>query len=65
MAKKLYIPVSSNSKNYKLYMDDIKKIHSIAKPRRPPVPAFNYGESPIKFEANDRCIVLATLLVVS
>lgn len=51
MAKKLYIPVSANSKSYKLYMDDIKKIHSIAKSRRPPVPAFSYTESPIKFEA--------------
>lgn len=49
MAKKLYIPVSANSKNYKLYMDDIKKIHSIAKSMRPPVPAFSYTESPIKF----------------
>ena len=51
MAKKLYIPVSANNKNYKLYMDDIKKIHSITKSRRPPVPSFNYAESPIKYEA--------------
>ena len=51
MGKRQYIPVRSNNNNYKVYMEDIKKIHTIGKSRRPPVPAYNCNESPAKFEA--------------
>lgn len=46
MAKKLYIPVNKNGKMYKIFMDDINKVHSIAKLRRPPVPAYQCIETP-------------------
>lgn len=49
MAKKMYIPVSHNGNKYKLFMEDVSKVHSIAKSRRPPVPAYDYMESPRKF----------------
>lgn len=51
MGKKSYIPVIANGKKYKLYMDDLYKIHSISKIRRPAVPAYDELESPPKFEA--------------
>lgn len=50
MGKKTYIIVIAKGKNYKLYMDDLHKIHRIYKERRPPVPAYNQEESPRKFE---------------
>lgn len=51
MAKKMYIPVNSNGRNYKLFMDDIVKVHSINKSRRPRVPSYNATDSSPKFEA--------------
>lgn len=49
MVKKTYIPVSSNGKNYKIFMEDIAKVHSIAKSARPRVPSYNETESALKF----------------
>ena len=49
MAKKMYIPVCKNGRSYKVFMDDINKIHSISKARRPAVPAYDYLDSPVKF----------------
>lgn len=50
MAKKMYIPVSNSGNKYKLFMDDIKKVHSIVKQRRPPVPSYNYMDTPRKIQ---------------
>jgi hypothetical protein len=41
MGKKMYIPVKNNGKSYKLYMDDIYKIHSISKIVKPPLPLYD------------------------
>lgn len=49
MVKKTYIPVSSNGKNYKIFTEDIAKVHSIAKSPRPRVPSYNATDSSIKF----------------
>ena len=41
MAKKTYINVSKNEHKYRLYMDDLKKIHKISKRPRPVLPAYD------------------------
>ena len=46
MAKRVYIPVSANGRKYKLYMDDVHKVHTINKARKPPVPSYDDVESP-------------------
>ena len=42
MAKKLYVPVQANGRQYKLFLDDVKRVHQISK-RRIPVVAAYYG----------------------
>jgi hypothetical protein len=49
MSKKMYIPVSSNGRNYKLYMDDIYKIHSRSKLIKPSIPHYHYSDLLHKF----------------
>ena len=41
MVKKMFVPVMSNGKPYKIFIEDIKKVHQIAKKRRPAPPAYN------------------------
>lgn len=48
MAKKMFVPVSNSGNKYKLFMDDIKKVHSIYKKQRPPVPSYDYMDTPRK-----------------
>lgn len=51
MAKKMYIPVSKNHKTYKIYMDDVKKVHTHIHKTRPSVPAYGMQDGGIKYEA--------------
>jgi hypothetical protein len=41
MARKMYIPVIVTGRNQKLYVNDLVKIHSIAKRTRPPLPSYH------------------------
>lgn len=41
MAKKMYIPVNKNGRNYKVFMDDLIKVHTISKLRRPSLPNYD------------------------
>jgi hypothetical protein len=41
MAKKMYIPVNKNGRNYKVFMDDLVKVHTISKLRRPSLPNYD------------------------
>lgn len=41
MAKKTYIKVERNDNRYRVYMEDVKKIHKIAKKERPPLPHYD------------------------
>jgi hypothetical protein len=45
MAKKMYIQVRSNGKNYKINMNDLVKVHTITKNRRPALPAYDASET--------------------
>lgn len=43
----MYIPLMKNGRNYKLFTDDISRVHSRnSKISRPPVPAYETMESP-------------------
>jgi len=46
MGKRIFIAVNANGRNYKVYMDDVVKVHSIGKLRKPRVPAYDSIESP-------------------
>lgn len=52
MGKKTYIPLMKSGRNYKLFTDDISRVHSrSSKVSRPPVPAYGAMDSPTaKFE---------------
>lgn len=50
MAKRAYIPVCQNGRNYKIYLQEVVKVHSIAKKTRPPVPAYSQCETVLKTE---------------
>ena len=41
MVKKLYIPVCSNERNCKLFLDDVKKVHQIKKKKTPVLPKYH------------------------
>lgn len=40
MAKQ-YVPVVKANRKYKIYVDDIKKVHQITKRMTPPIPSYN------------------------
>lgn len=48
MAKKIYVPVTANGKPIKLFLDDVKKVHQIAKRKLPALPAYNRSIVPSK-----------------
>jgi len=48
MGKKLYIPICKQGKQYKIFMDDLIKVHSIHKSQRPPVPCYELINSPTR-----------------
>lgn len=48
MAKKIYVPVMANGKPIKLFLDDVKKVHQIAKRKLPALPAYNRSIVPLK-----------------
>jgi hypothetical protein len=50
MAKKMYIPVNKNGKIYRIFMNDLVKVHSISKNRRPALPSYDVAESFTKYE---------------
>ena len=49
MAKKMYIPVNKNGKIYKIFMNDLVKVHSISKNRRPALPSYDVAEPITKY----------------
>ena len=50
MVKRTFIPCVHNHKSYKLYTDDIRKIHKRPKKPTPKLPPFHLCESPKKWE---------------
>lgn len=50
MAKKVYFPVANNNQNYRLYMEDIKKIYKMKSKTRPPIPSYDQEEIAKKWE---------------
>lgn len=50
MAKKMYIPVVRGKKCYRVFLDDVSRLHSFIKKSRPVVPAYNESEPVQKWE---------------
>ncbi len=42
MGKKVYLPVHKNKQEYRLYMEDIKKIYKITSRVRPSLASYDY-----------------------
>lgn len=43
MGKKMYVPVFTNNKSYKLFLDDVKRVHQKPIRKTPALPSYHDG----------------------
>ena len=50
MTKKKYVPLKKRNREYRLYLDDIKKVHKLISKPRPPLPPFDHEEKSVQLD---------------
>ena len=52
MGKKMYIPAVRSNKVYRVFLDDVARVHTFLRKNKPPVPSYDSGSPLLKSDEN-------------